>query len=64
MLGIVGTRKHPLHRNIRGANAANSLIKATARLEFEDGLRTEWLEDRSPPWRLLLTLLRPHLAKN
>ena len=33
---------------------ADPVIEAIARLEFENGLRTGWLEDRSPPWRLLV----------
>ena len=33
-----------------------SVVQATGKVEFEDGLTTEWLEDQSPPWRLLVSL--------
>ena len=38
---------------------ADSVIQATGRVEFEDGLR---LEEGSPPWRLKGSLEQPHLA--
>ena len=42
---------------------AGPVIEAIARLEFEDGLRTGWLEDGSPPWRLLVPLWWLHLTQ-
>ena len=48
--------------NMKLGLVADPVIEAIARLEFEDSLRTEWLEDGSPPWRLLGPLERPHLT--
>ena len=44
---------------------AGSIIQATGKVEFEDGLRWESsLEDGSPSWRLLVPLWQLHLAKD
>ena len=39
-----------------------SVVQAAGKVEFEDGLMTECLEDGSPPWRLLVSLWQQHLA--